>query len=323
MSPTPAPGVVYGAGGGSYEVRLDQGEVVEASLRGRLKQEPRTGESVVVGDHVELARRGNGWVVERVLERASQLVRRGPGGRRAKVAVANVDRVLVVIAAREPDPAPALVDRLLAISEASGFHPVLLVNKVDLPGGPDAATSLVGLYGPIGYPVLPMSAVTGQGMEALTQRIGYGVSALVGPSGTGKSSILNRLHPELGLRTGTLSRKTGKGRHTTVGARLIALECGGVVADTPGFGDVGVWGMNAAEVARCFPEISFREDGCRFRGCAHVREPDCAVRQAVEAGEVAESRYRSYVALRDEAASAEARETRTSLVRRSPLPEEE
>jgi ribosome biogenesis GTPase len=323
VSPAPAPGVVYAAGGGSYEVRLGHGEVVEASLRGRLKREPRTGERVVVGDRVELARLGNEWVVERVLERASQLVRRGPGGRRAKVAVANVDRVLVVVAAREPDPTPTLVDRLLAVTEASGFHPMLLVNKVDLPGGPDAAASLVGLYGTIGYPVLPTSTVTGEGMEVLTRWIRHGVSALVGPSGGGKSSILNRLHPELGLRTGALSRKTGQGRHTTVGARLVALECGGVVADTPGFGDVGVWGMRAAEVARCFPEISSREEGCRFGGCAHLREPDCAVRRAVEGGEIAGSRYRSYVALREEAAAAEARETRTSLLRKSPLPEEE
>ena len=126
----------------------------------------------------------------------------------------------------------------------------------------------------------------------------------MGPSGAGKSSILNALHPELDLRTGGLSRKTGRGRHTTVSSRLIPLECGGTVADTPGFGDVGLWGVEAAEVSRCFPEIVPLEDECRFRGCAHVKEPDCAVREAVATGAVAESRYRSYLALREEALQA-------------------
>lgn len=322
MSSTPVPGVVYETGGGVYEVRLDGGEAVEASLRGRLKREPRTGERVVVGDHVDVVRRGTGWVVEHVRGRASQIVRRAPGGRWAKVAVANVDRVLVVVAARQPDPTPSLVDRMLAVSEASGFRPLLLVNKVDLPGGVEAATSLVVLYGPIGYQVLPLSAASGAGMETLAQCIRHGVSALVGPSGAGKSSILNRLQPELGLRTGALSRKTGQGRHTTVSARLVPLECGGVVADTPGFGDVGMWGLEASEVARCFPEIASREAACRFGGCAHVREPDCAVRGAVEAGEVAPSRYRSYVALREEALAAGARGARTGGGLRKSLPPE-
>jgi ribosome biogenesis GTPase len=197
------------------------------------------------------------------------------------------------------------VDRLLVIAEASRVHPILVVNKVDLEGGRETAVSLARLYEPIGYRVLPMSAVTGEGMDAVAAEICHGVSALMGPSGAGKSSILNCLHPELALRTGDLSRKTGRGRHTTVSARLIPLECGGVVADTPGFGDVGLWGVAVSEVAHCFPEIAPLEAACRFRGCAHLTEPDCAVTAAVRDGSVAESRYRSYVTLREEAAAAE------------------
>lgn len=297
-------GTVLETGGGVYVVRLEGGDRVEASLRGRLKQERRTGDRVVVGDHVEVARHGHGWSVEGVLERTSQLVRRSLGGRITKVVAANVERVLAVVAARDPNPSPAMVDRLLVVAEASGVHPVLVVNKVDLPGGKEAAATLAALYGPIGYRVLSVSAVTGEGMQSVAAELCRGVSALMGPSGAGKSSLLNRLHPELELPTGDLSRRTGRGRHTTVSARLVPLEGGGVVADTPGFGDVGVWGVEAAQVAGCFPEIARLEEACRFRGCAHLKEPGCAVRSAVEEGSVATSRYRSYVTLREEATSA-------------------
>jgi len=217
---------------------------------------------------------------------------------------ANVDRVLAVMSARDPDPSPGMVDRLLAVAEASGVHAVLVVNKVDLEGARGTAEGLARLYGGVGYRVLSVSAATGEGVGDVAAELCSGVSALMGPSGAGKSSLLNRLHPELELPIGDLSRKTGRGRHTTVSARLVTLECGGVVADTPGFGDVGVWGVEAAEVAHCFPEIARLEDACRFRGCAHLSEPDCAVRSALEEGRIAESRYRSYVTLREEAAAA-------------------
>lgn len=303
-SPPLTEGTVYGMEGGVYQVRLPSGEMVEAVLRGRLKQDKKTGDKVVIGDVVRLALHEGSWAMESVAQRRSQLVRRGVGGRRVKVVAANVERVLVVIAARDPDPSLPLLDRLLVVSEASGIHPVLVVNKVDLPGGRALTEELAALYEPIGYPVLAVSAATGEGMELITERLRHGTSALVGPSGAGKSSILNALHPELELRTGVLSRKTGRGRHTTVSSRLIPLECGGTVADTPGFGDVGLWGLEAEEVAGCFPEFAPRVEECRFRGCAHLKEPDCAVRAAVEDGRIAESRYRSYVVLREEAAEA-------------------
>ncbi|HSW31245.1 MAG TPA: ribosome small subunit-dependent GTPase A [Longimicrobiales bacterium] len=305
---TPAPrvrGVVFGTGGGVYLVRLDGGDMVEASLRGRLKQERRTGDKVVIGDHVEVEPAEDGWAVERVLERQSQLVRHSLGGRLTKVVAANVDRVLAVVATRDPNSSTTLVDRLLVIAESSGVPPVLVVNKVDLEGGRDVADALARVYRPIGYRVLVVSAATGEGMDDVAAEVCRGVSALMGPSGAGKSSLLNSLHPELELRTGALSRKTGRGRHTTVSARLVPLACGGVVADTPGFGEVGVWGVESGEVAHHFPEIAPLESECRFRGCAHLKEPDCAVRAAVEAGSVAESRYRSYVTLREEATAAE------------------
>lgn len=306
MSDQPtANATVYATGGGTYRLRLDDGSMVDAGLRGRVKMERRTGDKVVIGDRVAAVRSDEAWLVDAVAPRDSEIVRRGLGGRIAKVVAANVDRVFAVVAARDPDVTFALVDRLLVVAESSGLHPILVVNKVDLDGGAAKAAELAALYGPLGYRVLAVSAADGSGMDDLRREISHGTSALMGPSGAGKSSLLNALHPELDLRTGDLSRKTGRGRHTTVSSRLIPLECGGVVADTPGFGDVGLWGVASEDVSACFPEIADLEDTCRFRGCAHLREPDCAVLDAVEGGAVAVSRYESYVRLREEALEVE------------------
>jgi len=294
-------GTVYATGGGVYRVRIDDGPEVEAALRGRLKLQKRAGDKVVIGDRVRMARVGGAWVVDAVDERRSQVVRRGPGGRKGKVVAANLDRILVVVAARDPDVTFELIDRLLAVVEASGLPPVLVVNKIDLSGGRDRFAEIDRTYDPIGYRVLAVSASSGEGMEAFAREACAGTAALVGPSGVGKSSLLNRLDPGLELRTGELSRRGGRGRHTTVESCLVPLACGGVVADTPGFGDVGLWRVDPDDVEACFPELARRSEGCRFRRCTHTSEPDCAVRAAVERGDVAESRYRSYVGLREEA----------------------
>lgn len=297
-------GVVCAVGGGVYEVRLEDGRMVEAALRGRLKLEVRTGDKVVAGDRVTLAQTGDAWVVERVGPRHTVIVRRGPGGRRAKVVAANLDQALVVVAARDPTASLQLVDRFLVVAEASGMHPRLVVNKADLDGARTTVEALSALYGGIGYPVLATSAVTGEGMASLREELCRGTAALVGPSGAGKSSLLNAIESGLALRTGGLSGRTRRGRHTTVGVRLIALACGGYVADTPGFGDVGLWEVAPEDVEHCFPEVDALSGACRFTSCAHLKDTGCAVRAAVDAGDVAESRYRSYVTLREEAERA-------------------
>jgi ribosome biogenesis GTPase len=300
----PATGTVYETGGGVYVVALDSGDLVEASLRGRLKREARTGGRVVIGDRVDLSRSGEAWTIEEVEPRRSELVRRGRGARVAKILAANLDRVFVVVALREPRASSQLIDRLLVLVESSGMHPLLVLNKVDLDGARDAAEKLVAKYEAIGYDVVVASAVTGEGIEAVGELLCAGTSALIGPSGAGKSSLLNAIEPDLELRTGGLSKKTGTGRHTTVGSRLIPLACGGRVADTPGFGDVALWSMPPDEISSCFPELVPLSAQCRFRGCTHLHEPECAVRQALEEGRIERSRYDSYVVLREEAVAA-------------------
>jgi ribosome biogenesis GTPase len=262
---------------------------------------------VVIGDRVTVAETAGAWTVESVGDRRTELVRRGRGGRIPKVLVANLDRVFVVVAAREPRASTELVDRLLVLVEASGMHPSLVLNKLDLEGAEEEAAELTSLYEGVGYHTLAVSARTGQGLDALAKELCRGSSALIGPSGVGKSSLLNALDPSLGLRTGELSGKGGGGRHTTVASRMIRLSCGGYVADTPGFSDVALWGVEPDGVGHWFPEFGERAGPCRFRMCHHDQEPQCGVREAVDAGRIPRSRYESYLKLRTEAVEASER----------------
>lgn len=297
---------VIGVEAGIYTLALDDGRQVEGSLRGRLKQDSRSGDKIVIGDRVEVAEADGATTVETLLPRRTTMVRRGAGGRKAKVLASNLDRVFVVIA-MEPTPHPRLIDRLLVVAEANGIPPVLLFNKVDLPGAADAVEVLSRRYAAAGYEVLGVSAKADIGTDQLRRLLSSGISAFMGPSGAGKSTLLNRIEPGLRLRTGELSTKSRTGRHTTVSSRLLSLSCGGSVADTPGFGDVGLWGMDPADLDECFPEMRGLKDSCRFRGCAHLKEPGCAVREAVADGHIPPERYESYSVLRAEAVEARER----------------
>jgi ribosome biogenesis GTPase len=292
-------GIVRKTGGGKYEVRLESGAVVDATLRGRLKMEQRTGDRVVTGDRVEIGRHADGGItIESVAERETELARRAPGGgRRAKVIVANVDQVVVVVAAARPEPKLRMLDRFLVLAESNYLPAVVVVNKADLVPEAELAARFAP-YEAAGYPVLRTSAREGIGIEALRERLCGRTSVLTGPSGVGKSTLLNALEPGLGLRTAEISEAVNKGRHTTVAAELVPLACGGYVADTPGLREIGLWDVPTEELAHYFPEFEPFLDRCRFAGsCTHTHEPGCGVREAVAAGQVASERYDSYRAL--------------------------
>ena len=296
--------MVRRARGGVYTVALESGEIIDASLRGRLKLEERTWEQVVIGDRVRVEAIGDGaHVIEEVLPRETAITRSRFGGRSVKVLVANADCLLVVVAASRPKPRRDLIDRLLVVGESGGVTPVIVVNKMDLDGAAEVAKGLEQVYLPLGYDVLRVSALLGEGMDRLAEQLCEGIAALAGPSGVGKSSLVNTLEPEHALRTGELSRKRGTGRHTTVSSSLIQLRCGGLVADTPGFSDVGVWGVPREELDRCFPELRALMPSCRFRECSHLHEPDCAVRQALDEGAIDAGRFESYRTLYQESGS--------------------
>ncbi|MQA89074.1 MAG: ribosome small subunit-dependent GTPase A [Gemmatimonas sp.] len=292
-------GIVLRSSGGVYEVETAEG-VHEALLRGRLKLESRVGDRVVVGDRVEIeaATPGPAWTIEHVDERHSALVRRAPGkAPKAKVIVANLHRVVVVFASADPEPHLRMLDRFLVLAESSDLDAVVVANKIDLLGQA-AARARFHVYEEIGYRVVFTSAKTGLGVGELREILCEGISTLTGPSGVGKSSLLNAVQPGLGLRVSAVSERVRKGRHTTVTAELIHLECGGYVADTPGLREIGLWGVDLDELGLYFPEFEPYLGHCRYRNsCTHSHEPGCSVRAAAERGEIAESRFDSYLRL--------------------------
>jgi ribosome biogenesis GTPase len=301
-----ASAIVLSASGGVYDVQLEDGTVAEASLRGRLKLEQRTGDRIVAGDAVGVETQTDGSItIESVEPRTSQLARRAPGRtRRAKVIVANIDRVMIVFAARDPEPNRRLLDRFLVLAEANRLDSLIVLNKVDQ-ADEAAVSAFLAPYEAVGYATLRTSVTDGTGIGALRDIMCSGRSVVTGPSGVGKSSLLNAVQPDLGLRIGEVSTAVHKGQHTTVSARLIPLACGGHVADTPGLRELGLWGLEPDDIPDCFPEFADLIGQCRFaRSCSHTHEPGCAVRTAVDDGEVDAGRYGSYITLREEAEAA-------------------
>lgn len=294
-----AAGLVLRARSGFYTVQTDDGERIEARLRGRVKRERQASDLAVIGDRVTLERLPDGTgVIEAIEPRTHRFSRRQPGPRgswREDVIVANPDLVAVVFACDRPPPNPRLIDRFLVVAEYNEVPAILVANKVDLVGMGTARTTF-GAYERIGYTVVYTSATNGDGVDELRERLAGGLSIVTGPSGVGKSTLLNAIQPGLRLAIGDVSEALNKGRHTTTHAELHPLEGpgGGFVADTPGIRELGLWQIPPAELAWCFPEIRPHLGACAFNDCTHLHEPRCAVRAAVEADVVSEARYDSY-----------------------------
>jgi len=295
-------GIVIQARSGRHRV-LDEerGELVTCFVRGRLKKRRLRTDLVATGDRVRWhpTRPGRG-VIEEVLERRSKLSRLRPGPGRTPfehVIVANPDQAVFILAVRNPTPNFRLLDRLLVIAENNDLPAIICANKIDLLDDVGQAQAQFGLYDEIGYSVLYTSAHTGQGVAELRARLQGRLSVLSGPSGVGKSSLLNAVQPDLGLAVQAVSRATGKGRHTTVGVRLFPLEGGGFVADTPGLREVGFFDIAPEELAWHFVEMRPYLSDCRFSSCTHTHEPDCAVKAAVAEGAIHPARYESYCRL--------------------------
>jgi ribosome biogenesis GTPase len=292
-------GLVLRARSGFYTIRTDDGDLIESRLRGRMKRERQSSDLAVIGDRVEVERLPDGTgAIASVEERRTRFSRRQPGPRgswREDVMVANPDLVAVVFAVDRPPPNPRLIDRFLVVAEYSEVPVLLVANKVDL--GPDAAQAAFGPYERIGYDVLYTAAKGGIGIEELRGRLAGRLSIVTGPSGVGKSTLLNALQPGLQLATGEVSSaEEGKGKHTTTHAELLPLEGpeGGYVADTPGVRELGLWEIPQTELAWCFPEFRDHLGACAFNDCSHLHEPRCGLRAAVGSGQVSEERYDSY-----------------------------
>lgn len=296
---SPETGLIIRSQSGFFTVQTGSGRLT-CSLRGRLKQGRHRGDIAAVGDRVWVRRQPDGTgTIEEIEPRTRSLVRLDPRpqGIYQQVLLANPDQVVFVFSCARPVPHLRMLDRFLVIAEKQGIPAYIIANKVDLVGQ-EGAEKIFGFYPAIGYPVLYTSAKSGQGVEEMRISLSGKVSALAGPSGVGKSSLLNGVQPGLGLAVSEISDSVRKGRHTTTVRELFPLDGGGYVADTPGLRSLALWDTEPEELDGYFPEIAPLVTGCQFNNCQHKTEPGCAVRAAVDSGLVRAERYDSYLRLR-------------------------
>lgn len=327
-------GMVLNGAHGIYDVHTDNG-VLRCTLRGKLKKafaQSQAASSVAkvrprydkllsqpkvkraekreeaaqavparlsVGDYVKLRQLdATTGMIEEILPRQSELSRRDSGSTDKKVMqqtlLANLDQVVLVFATAQPDPHFGMLDRYLAICASAEVHPLICLNKADLSHA-SSVEQYAELYTGLGYQVIWTSTITNQGIETLRELLKDHMTLFTGPSGVGKSSLVNAIEPGMAIKTGLISNATGKGKHTTTGSQLYPLTGGGWLADSAGIRALAAWNIDPEDLASCFIEFRPYLGECEFSDCTHVDEEGCAILQAVEDGVVNEHRYRSYV----------------------------
>lgn len=300
-------GLVIKAQSGFFTVKTTDNRQVVCQIPGRLKQERQDTALVAAGDQVTISVNSDGsGLIESVAERRSVLSRARPVADKRRVLsdqeqvlVANPDQVVLVFSIRRPRPSLRKLDRFLVVTEMNELPAVICVNKIDI-AEPGEAEAAFGLYEEIGYKVLYTSATTGVGIYELREQLQGKISVLAGSSGVGKTSLLNAIQPNLGLRVREVSQATDKGLHTTRHVELVPLAIGGYVADTPGIRGLALFDIEPDELDGYFREIAPLVAECQFSDCTHRHEPRCAVRAAVEDGRISAERYDSYLRLREE-----------------------
>lgn len=268
--------------GGFYYVLTEEG-MIEAKGRGIFKKD---GITLAVGDIVEIEKTEEGkGVINSIHPRKNQFIR---------PPIVNVDTFIVVFAPAHPKPNYMLIDKFLIMAEMNGIEPILCLNKCDLVSQ-EEVEEIRNIYADI-YPMLTISCHTGEGMDQLEKLVSGKKAALAGPSGVGKSTILNHLHPEAQMETGAVSEKTRRGKHTTRHVEIFQLKGGGMIYDTPGFTSFEILEAEEDNLASFYPEMEQLQGSCRYDDCRHVSEPECAVRDAVKSGQIHKRRYDSYIA---------------------------
>lgn len=299
MAAETIPGWVSRFQSGFYTVQTDSG-VITCILRGRLKRRSVQGDVISIGDRVQISLSGDGTGAIEVIEpRHSELVRLDPTpkGDFRQILLSNPDQLVAVFACTQPEPHLRMLDRFLVIAEKQKLKAMIVANKVDLLGVREAR-KIFQIYPSLGYPVIYTSAKEETGLKELKKALTGKISALAGPSGVGKSSLLNAIQPGLGLAVREISAWNDRGRHTTVVREMFAVDGGGYVADLPGLRKLSLWDTQPEELDGYFPELRDLVAKCQFNDCTHFEEPGCAVIKAVEEGSVSAERYESYVRLR-------------------------
>lgn len=294
-------GLIIKSQSGFYTVLPDEAKkTVVCQLRGKIKKGRREGDLCSIGDKVLISVLDDGsGAIEEILPRKNAIVRLDPRpqGEYQQILIANADQAVFVFACSRPEPHLRMLDRFLVIAEKQAVPPLIVFNKVDQIGI-EQAREKFGLYERIGYPTLFTSVEDGTGVAELEERMRGKISALAGPSGVGKSSLMNAIESDMDLATNALSDMNNKGRHTTNFRQMHPLTKGGWVADAPGWKSLGLWDTYPEEIDAYFPDIEPFVANCAFSDCSHIHEPGCAVLKAVEDGLVDRSRYDSYTRLR-------------------------
>lgn len=292
---------VVRATGSWYDV-LHDGETVRCRIRGRLRLKGvRSTNPVVVGDEVACeADEGGDYVIADILPRRNYVIRRASNlSKESHIIAANVDQALLMASLRSPETPTEFVDRFLVTCEAYKVPVTILLSKLDLQDA-EAVAEFRAVYEGAGYRVLEVSAKEGRGVEEVRKLLAGRTTLVSGNSGVGKSTLIQTIDPSLDIRTGEISDSHHKGRHTTTFSTMYPLAEGGAVIDTPGIKGFGLLDIDDAELWHYFPEMMRVAPGCRFYNCTHTHEPGCAVVEAVKAGEIAWSRYESYLKILDD-----------------------
>ena len=294
-------GIVIKSTGSRYKVLTENDDIIECVIRGKFREkELRSTNPVAVGDavHIITEAQGSGGIITEVLDRKNYILRKSSNlSKHSQILAANIDQLFLMVTVILPETPLEFIDRFLITSEAYRIPAFLIINKSDIYGETEVqkAEDIISLYSGIGYDCFRTSVTNKAGLDALKEKMKGKINLLAGNSGVGKTSLINEFDPELNLRTEEISDYHKQGKHITTFPEMHRLPFGGFIIDSPGVRGFGVVDMERNEIYHFFPEIFKKSRDCRFYNCLHLDEPGCAVREAVKAGEISFSRYRSYL----------------------------